>query len=80
MPPKKKAEPTPDAPEGFAAVPGKGDQIVALADVYAEFVPRNARRTSTVLLFPAGQVISRKAYQHRLHMYEGYQSLEVKSR
>lgn len=78
MPPRKKVEPVGPPPDGFAAAPGKVDEFVAVGDIHVSFIPRNAQRESTILLFPKGQTISRKGYEHRMGMYAGYTSMEVK--
>lgn len=78
MPPRKKAEPPSPPPEGFVLAEGTVDVFVATGDIHVSFIPRNATRESTILLFPKGQTISRKGYEHRMNMYAGYTSMEVK--
>jgi hypothetical protein len=70
--------PAEQIPDGFAVAGGNPNMIVATKNVWVSFVPRNAQRQSTVLLFARGDVLSFAQYHKRVEMYEGYASLEFK--
>lgn len=73
---RQEAEPEP-APEGFKALPN-GD-LLTVQDIELTFTPRNAKQTSTVLLWTQGQVVTRAHYEKRMEQYAGYNNLEFKS-
>lgn len=59
-----------DVPDGAFLEDATLETLTAVRDVLLDFMPRNAQRLSTVLLFPAGTVTSREVVVTRLSLYD----------
>lgn len=66
-------------PEGFAPLPGQETTtMVATRDVYLSFVPKHAKRESTVLACYKGQTLTPAEWQRRVDVYGSASRIEFK--